>query len=85
MKRKKIIKLVADTICHDPFAYDPKWKWSSLPKYTKIEYKQILPILQFWEKKGYITLLECEDYAFIVHPEKLPKKEELIQLSQNVQ
>jgi hypothetical protein len=82
MKRWKIVKAIADVICHDPFAYDPKWKWKALPESAKNEFQRIQPILKLWEEKGYLTLLEDEEYAFILHPENLPNKEVLLNLSE---
>jgi hypothetical protein len=82
MKRWKIVKAIADLICHDPFAYDSKWKWEALPESAKDEFQRILPILKLWEEKGYLTLLEDEEYAFILHPENLPNKEVLLNLSE---
>ena len=82
MQRWKIIKALADVICQDPFAYDPKWKWKALPQSAKKEFQRILPILKLWEEKGYLTLLEDEEYAFILHPENLPNKEELLNVSE---
>lgn len=79
MKRGKIIKSIADTICHAPFAYNPKWK--TLPESAKMNYQRILSILKLWENNGCITLLDDEEYAFILHPEKLPSKEQLIEES----
>lgn len=84
MKRSKIIKIIADTICHDSFAYNPKWKWSALPEIVRIEYSLVLPTLKLWEKNGFITLLEDKEYIFIVHPEKLPNKDELINLFKDI-
>jgi hypothetical protein len=81
MKRSKVIKAIADVICHDPFAFDPKWKWISLPECAKSEYDRILPILKIWEKNGFITLLEDDEYAFIIHPEKLPRKDDLLNIT----
>ncbi len=81
MKRWKIIKSIADVICHDPFSFSPKWKWKALPQELKSEYQRVLPILKLWEAAGYITLLEDEEYAFVLHPEKLPSKEQLIKES----
>lgn len=81
MKRWQIIKEIVDIICHDPFAYDPKWKWKALPENAVNDYERILPILKLWEEKGYITLLEEDEYAFVLHPEKLPSKEDLLKLS----
>ena len=84
MKRWKVIQSIVDTICHDPFGYNPKWKWKALPVNARNEYQRILPILKAWESNGYISLLEDEEYAFIVYPEKLPNKEHLMQISRRV-
>ncbi|MBN2744009.1 MAG: hypothetical protein JXR39_08965 [Marinilabiliaceae bacterium] len=80
VKQSKIVKLIADIICHDPFAYNPKWKWKDLPENVRSDYHRILPILKLWEKNGYITLLEDGEYAFILHPEKLPNKIDLLNM-----
>lgn len=79
MKRSKIIKIIADTICHDPFAYSPKWKWKAFPKIVKSEYERIKPILKIWESKGFIKLLNDDDeYIFITYPDKLPNRKKLL-------
>ena len=75
-----IIKTVIDHICHDPYAYNPNWKWDWLPSYVKESYDLIRPTLLLWQTKGYITLIENETSIFTVHPEKLPSKKELLSL-----
>jgi len=81
MKTKKIIQIIIDNICHDKYAYDPTWRWDWLPPIVKECYNKILPILIMWEEKGYINLIEDGETIFIVHPEKLPEKEKLIEES----
>lgn len=43
--------------------------------------KTIIKYTLFWNlwiKKNYITLLDDEEYAFVVHPQKLPDREQLM-------
>lgn len=78
MKTKKIYKILLDYMYHDSFSYNPKWKYSSLPYVVKENYNKIYSFLEFMAKKNYITLLDDEEYAFVVHPQKLPDREQLM-------
>jgi hypothetical protein len=48
-----------------------------LNKNFKNNYQKVRPVLVYWQKKGYITLIEDNEVIFIFHPEKLPTKEML--------
>jgi predicted phosphoadenosine phosphosulfate sulfurtransferase len=84
MKRVKIIRTLIDHIGHDPFAYNPNWTMERLPPVVQNNYAKITRVLSFWQKKGYITLIENNTIIFIVHPEKLPGKEQLLSESLNI-
>jgi len=78
MKKQKLIDIILQNICHDKYAYDPNWKWEWLPVSIKENYSKIRPVLLDWQSKGYIKLVEDEEHIFLVYPEKLPTKEELL-------
>ena len=81
MKTKNIIKIIIDNICHDKYSYNPKWKWEWLPNVVKENYNKVLPILLKWEERGFIKLINDDENIFLVFPEKLPLKDDLIALS----
>ena len=77
MKRSKIIEIIIDNICHDPSAYNPKWRWNAFSKNIKAEYQKILPILKYWEEKNYISIINDDEYIFMLFPENLPARDVL--------
>lgn len=81
MKKKKIIEILVNAICHDPLSYDPIWKRVALPNAVNDNYNKILSTLKLWENNGYIKLLNDDEYAFVIYPENLPSKERLIEES----
>ncbi len=78
--RKKILQLIINYFYFDDLVYHPYWKWSwnIWPQNFKEIYPKIRPTLLQWQEKGYITLIEDDEYIFTVHPDKLPSKEELL-------
>ena len=82
MKTKKRILQLIKYIYHDDLSFLP-WKWDSplWPSDFKDTYHKIRPTLFLWQEKGYITLIEDDETIFVVHPEKLPPKEKLIEES----
>lgn len=76
--RKKSLKLIIEDLYHDIYGRNPKRSWYVLGKLVKDNYLKIRPTLLQWQDKGYITLIEDDDNIFILHPDKLPSKEELL-------
>ena len=85
MKKQKLIKSIIDYIYHDSiYLLSPNVDWylmTVLNKHFKDNYEKIQPILYIWQERGYITLVEDEKTIFIIHPERLPTKEKLIEES----
>lgn len=78
MKQWELLKIIVDNISHDKYAYNPQWAWNGLPPIIKENYAKVRSILIQWQEKGYITLIEDDETIFIVHPDKLPPKNTLL-------
>lgn len=88
MKRWKLINIIINYIYHDNiYLMSPFIDWdlmNMLDNHFKDNYQKVRPVLLIWQEKGYITLVEDNEVFFIFHPEKLPTKQELTNLSNNI-
>jgi hypothetical protein len=75
---KKSLKFIIEDLYHDIYGRNPRRSWHVLGKLIKSNYPKIRPTLLQWQEKGYITLIEDDATIFMVHPDKLPSKEELL-------
>ena len=51
MKRSKIIEIIIDNICHDPSAYNPKWRWNAFSKNIKVNIEEFSQFSNTGKKK----------------------------------
>ncbi|MEO9218965.1 MAG: peptidase [Bacteroidia bacterium] len=88
MKRWKLINIIINYIYHDNiYLMSPFIDWdlmNMLDNHFKDNYQKVRPVLLIWQEKGYITLVEDNEVLFIFHPEKLPTKQDLTNLSNNI-
>ena len=82
MKRKNLIKLLVDTIYRDNiYLITPIIDWDLMDivnKHFRANYNKVLPVLLKWQEKEYISLINDDEYIFMLFPENLPARDVLL-------